>query len=240
MKRLVLLWTTLAGMLVLGISTTPAYALPDVSIALCTGGGCYPLRVGTTVTGGLTNLSSAGSTTFFGEGFLLLLHLPELTALSTFEALLAKVRTPGASPKECNSEGDAAGEVLLKGTFHVVYTALTSLALGILYLVEPLNVACGEDKVQVKGNVLSSLNGGTEGTELTSILGLIAGNERGVPKLKTYFNAAGASATAKLEVDSGIGFAEAALEIDPVCGTCRAAEVTLLALESKMFTITGR
>jgi hypothetical protein len=233
MKHLKLLGVAAVALCAMGISTaTTAFALPDVSLTLT--GSAFPLHLEVTLLTNTTNLSSASGSTAHGEGLLLLLLASELSSLGTFEALFTKVENEG---NKCFSEENAAkdpeGEVLTKGTYHIVWTSLSPLTLGTLFLVLEFTLVCGATKTKVRGNVLSSLNAGaSEATELTSDGGVLAGNGKGVPNLKTYYNNSGASVTAKLEGNSGAGFAQNAEEVT--------GEVTVTALKGNMFVITGR
>jgi hypothetical protein len=209
---------------------TAVEVLPDLSLTLCA--SCYPLHLDATLLNVATDLSSSSGVALEGVGFLLLLLTEELTSLGTFEALFTKVKDPN-NGSECNTAGDALGELLLRGTFHIVYTSLSPLTLGILYLVAPVALTCGTLTIELKGSLLSPLNGaGTEDTELISVLSALRGNGKGKPSLTTYYNDEGAAKKAKLEAELGAGFVETALEV--------AAEVTLLALKTNMFVITNR
>jgi hypothetical protein len=232
MRHLKLLGVALAALFALGISTTTtAFALPDVSLTLA--GSSYPLHLDVTLLSVATNLTTNGGVHLEGEGFLLLLLTNQLTSLGTFEALFTKVKEVGGGGASCKSAGDPEGEVLTKGTFHIVYTSLSPLTLGALYLVALFTITCGTAETDVRGLALSSISGaGTEGTELISILGVLKGNGKGKPNLTTYYNDGGTAVKAKLEAESGAGFVEAAEEVE--------AEVTLLALKTNMWVITGR
>jgi hypothetical protein len=180
-----------------------------------------------------TNISNSSGVALEGVGFLLLVLALSLTSLGTFEVSFTKVKEKGAS--ECKSPGDPLGEVLMKGTFDLVYTSLSPLTLGALFLAAPLTVTCGATEIDGRGSLLVSSNPssiGTEGTELISVLGSLRGNKKGKPSVTTYYNNGGTAVKAKLEVEFGAGFVEAAGEVE--------AEVTLLALKTNMFVVTGR
>jgi hypothetical protein len=233
MKHLKLLGVALAALFALGISATTAFALPDVSLTLT--GSSFPLHLDVTLLSVATKLTSASGAGFEGVGFLLLLLALSLTSLGTFEALFTKVKETGGAGSECKSPGDPLGEVLTKGTYHIVYTALTPLTLGLLFLVQPVTLTCGASEFDVRGLVLSSINPGsigTEGTELISVLGASKGNGKGKPNVTTYYNDGGTAVKAKLETEFGAGFVETDEEVE--------AEITLLALKTNMFVITSR
>ena len=234
MKRLGALVVVAGAVASVGLTAATSFALPDMSIAL---GGAYPLHLQVTLLTVKTKLTNTIEENFKGEGLLLLLLAKELTALGTFEELFTKVKIGTA---ECQSEvgstKDPLGEILTRGTYHIVYTSLSPLTLGVLELIEPLKIKCGTKELNSRGSLLSSINTttncSTEATECTSLGGVLKGNGAGVANLTTYYNDAGTAEKAKLEFNFGSGFKGAALEIE--------AEVTVTALEGKMFTLTGR
>jgi hypothetical protein len=237
MKHLKVLGVAFVALFAFGITTaTTAFALPDISITL---GGAYPLHLEVTLLTLATKLSSGTGKSLTGEGFLLLYLTKELTALGTFEALFLKVEN--AKKTKCNSVADKAGEVLTRGTFHVVYTSLNGstqgLQLGVLYLVQPFEIECGTEEFPlVRGSLLSSINSSGTGTgstsnELTTLSGASPGNGAGVPTIKFYDNESGVAQLAKLETNFGTGFVTTAEEI---------TETTVTALEGKMFVISSR
>ena len=234
MKRLGGLVLAGAAVIALGTTATPTFALPDVSIAL---GGAYPLHLQVTLLTVKTKLTNVIEENVKGEGLLVLLLGKELTALGTVEELFTKVVLGTTScQSEVGSTKDPLGEILTRGTFHIVWTSLSPLTLGVLALLEPLKIKCGPKEVNGKGSLLSSINTttncSTEATECTSLGGVLKGNGAGVANLTTYYNDAGTAEKAKLEFNFGSGFKGAALEIE--------GEVTVTALEGKMFTLTGR
>jgi hypothetical protein len=227
MKYVKLLVVALGAMFALGVATaasSSALTLPDVSIAL---GGSYPLHLevtNLTVKSKLSNPVEA----LEGVGLLILFLTEQLTSLGTFEVLFTKVQT--AAKVSCASEGDTNGEVLTKGTFHIV--PVGGGKVDTLYLVANFKVNCGSKSIKVQGSVLQSISSltGTEGTEYSSLSGAkITGNGAGKPTLTTYLTDSEAVATAKLESNFGSGFKESAEEVEE--------PVTATALEGKMFTI---
>jgi hypothetical protein len=215
-----------------GIGGSAAFALPDVSLTLA--GSSFPVRFGGTLLSVSTHLSSTSGSKLEGIGALLLLFGSSLTNLGTFEVLFTKVKESGTT-SECKSPGDPLGEILSKGTYHLVYTSLSPLTLGSLGLIEPLTITCAATEIDVRGSVLASVNPGsigTEGAELISALGQLKGNGKGKPNVMTYYNDGGTAVKAKLEAEFGAGFIEAAQEIE--------AEVTVLSPKTNMFVLTGR
>jgi hypothetical protein len=230
MRLLKSLGAALVALLALGITT--ASALPDLSLTLT--GSSFPLHLDVTLLSVETNLSDAAGSRLEGVGFLLLLFVSSLTNLGTFEALFTNVKETGTTT-ECRSSGDPLGEVLSKGTYHLVYTSFSPLTLGTLGIIEPQTITCGTIEIDMRGSGLAASSPssvGTEGTELISTLGLEKGNGKGKPNLSTYYNDGGTAVKAKFEAEFGAGFVETAGEVE--------AEVTLLVLKSNMFVVTNR
>jgi len=214
----------------LGMTTAAsAIALPDVSVTLA--GASYPLSLEATVLTAKTKISTA-SESLQGEGVLLSLGFEALSSLGPFEATFKKVSDTGK--EGCKSSGDASEEVSTSGTFHIVYTSLSPLTLGILYLLSPVEIVCGTQTVKVQGSALASLIGlgSSESTEYTSLTSALTGNGSGKPALKTYYNDSGEAKSAKLETNFGAGFKESAEEVEK--------EVVADVCEGKMFVVTGR
>jgi hypothetical protein len=246
MKILNLLGVMLVVVCAVGLMASSAFALPDISLTLC-GPNCgrsYPLHLNylsNTVKGGVESLSGG---VLRSEGLHALYLIGELTALGTFRAIFLKVEE-GAAAKCFNQGVEENGEVLVEGSFHVVYTSLAGssqgLQLGILYLTTELNEAHGNIvkcprsgiDVEVRGSVIGTINqnGGNNNTQLTGIKGVLT-DLRGKQSFRAYWNDAGAALLAKLESDDGGGFLESA---DIVEG-----EPEATALEGKMFVITSR
>ncbi len=70
--------------------------------------------------------------------------------------------------KECHSEGDAEGVILVKGEYHLV--RLGEEKAGVWFLVEPVKISCKflSTKTEVKGNVLGLIEPvNTAGTKFT-------------------------------------------------------------------------
>jgi hypothetical protein len=233
MKHLKILGVALAAAFAFAAMTASSVlALPDVSLTLS--GSTFPLHLNVTVLTVKTALQNETSNALTGEGLLLLLLLTGLSSLGSFETTFLKVTEPSTG-NPCNTEGAASGVVSLKGTFHVVYTQLTPLTLGELFLPEEVKITCGSEKIKVKGSSLSSINAvtvGSEGTELTKLGGILSGNGVGTPGLSHYYLDSGALATAELLSNFGSGFVKSSENV--------AEEVVLTALGSNMFVITSR
>ena len=238
MKQLKLIGLALMSMCAVAVATTtPSFALPDVSVTLT--GATYPLHLEVTLLTVPTKFSNVVGQDIEGVGLLILSLLTALGHLGTFEVLFTKIKREGHG---CFSEEggskDPSEEILVKGSWHLVYTSLAGsaqgLQLGALYLVSPVTVKCGGEEIHVHGDTLASVEtrSGTEATEYTTSSGILRGNGSGQPNIKFFYNEAGTSVKAKLEANFGIGFKEAAEEIE--------GGVTVTALEGKMFVVTSR
>jgi hypothetical protein len=239
MRHLRLFGLALTALFMMGIGTaTSAFALPDVSVTL--ENATYPLHLEVTLLTVKTKLTNVVKENLHGEGLLLLYLLTELGHLGTFEALFTKVANSAGTAcfSEENAKPDPSGEVLTRGTWHLVYTSLSGstqgLQLGVLYLVSPVEVVCGTETIKVKGDTLSSVQtlAGTEGTEYTQLSGVLSGNKEGKPSITVFYNEGGTSTKAKLEANFGTGFKESNEEVEEV--------VTVTALKGAMFVVTSR
>jgi hypothetical protein len=204
-----------------------ALALPDISVSL---GAAYPVDAhfhNPTITGKITNPVESIS----GKGVTYLVLLKELSSLGHFSLDIEHVEN--AKGETCNTPGDAVGIVLTEGDFHIVYTSLSPLTLGVLGLLVASTAECGALKIKGKGSILGSLKlGASESEELTSLSGELTGNGAGKPTLSTYYNDAGEAVKAKFELNFGTGFKEAAVEVEGV--------IEGSAEEGKMVLITNR
>jgi len=226
-----------AVVLLLAVASS-ASALPDISLTLV--GATYPVHMSVTALTIKTRLTNVVKENLAGEGVLVIVFLNELGHLGTYEALFTNV-TDKAGTKcfsEENAKQDPSGEVLTKGTWHLVYTSLSGstqgLQLGVLALASPVEVICGVEVIKVKGDELGSVQTleGTETTEYDSGTGVLLGDDEGSPNIKVFYNEAGASVKAKLEVNFGSGFKEGVEELgEPTTSTTP---------EGRMVVITSR
>jgi hypothetical protein len=216
MKHLKVLGVALFALFALGIAATSAFALPNIAITL---GGAYPATLSFSNAAKATKLSSE-TEILTGEGLLVEETATKATSLGAFKANFDNVKK---GTESCGT----SGVVETKGTWHLVYTSLSPLVLGTLFLVSPFEFACGTTKLHVRGSALSSVHNPGTG-ELTALTGNLEGNGLGKPKLTGYYNDAGQTQKAKLETNFGTGFQETAEET---------GEVTETATESKMFVV---
>jgi hypothetical protein len=223
-----------AVVLLLGAASS-ASALPDISLTL--EGATYPVHMSVTALTIKTKLTNLVKEGLVGEGVLIIVFLNELGHLGTYEALFTKVVNKAGTP--CSSEEagrkDPSGEVLSKGTWHLVYTSLAGssqgLQLGVLALASPSEVVCGAEVVKVKGDELGSVQTleGTEATEYDSGTGVLLGNAEGSPNIRFFYNEAGASVRTRLEVNFGSGFKEGDEELaEPTTSTTPGGKMVVI------------
>jgi hypothetical protein len=224
MRHFKALGVAFAALVVLGVTATSAFAtLPDISAL------AYPLHLnfadnGTTV----TKLETTAATKLEGKGVLLLLLVEKLSELGLYLTLFLHV-TNGT--ENCNTPGDAAGEVLLgDNEVHLVYPSLSPLTLGAAFLVKEFTIDCGMVEIKVKGCALAKVTHPTSGTEeVTLTTGELTG-ANGKNTLTEYDNAAG---TGKVKCILLSNFGAGFLQSDENIGEA----VHLVALEGGMFKI---
>jgi hypothetical protein len=221
MKSLKLFGVALMALFAFEVTTaSSAFALPEINVTLTS---TFPIHLEVTNLTIKTELSESGGLALHGEGILVLYLATELTSLGKFELLLLKIEEKTLGIK-CNTPGDKEGEVLTKGTWHLVWTSLSPLTLGILYLIEPYELKCSIVTEKIKGSALAGVANPFSG-QLVSLGGILEGNGKGKPNLTGYYLDSGQTAKAKLEN----GTNEAAEEVT--------GKVTTTALEGKMFEI---
>jgi hypothetical protein len=160
MRQLKILGAALVAIFALGITATSALAiLPDLHCLKSEEPGTTKCPVhlhfadnGVTK----TELQSTAGGKLEGKGVSILLLTTELSSLGTFGAIFLAVEWKKESTK-CNTKGDAAGAVVTKGAFHVVYWSLSPLRVGIAFLPEEVTIECGVNKtIKVEGCALST------------------------------------------------------------------------------------
>jgi hypothetical protein len=240
MKRFKLLGVMLMVLCAMGLMATSAFALPDISITLCTGACVYPLHLNylsETVKG---KLESASGTFIESEGLHRLYSLGELSALGTFRAIYLRFAN-GAEPSEQCLNTANAGEVLTEGSFHIVYTSLASsgfgLQLGTLYLLNAFTITCpaAAITIKIKGSLVGAIRtpGKENNEQLTGLKSLISGSA-GKQQFRAYYNDSSGSLLAQLlcEKTGTAGFKESSQVVG--------GEPEATALEGKMFVIRSR
>lgn len=229
MRRSKLIGTILGALFVLMAmaASASALALPDISLTLT--GGAYPLQADGALSSAATSAGTASGVALSGKGVSVALLTTELSALGTFAATFSGVEEP-ANKEKCKTGSEPAGTVVATGEFHIVPLTTTG-TVGELYLVSFLEITCGTIKVKFRGNVLATLNAGSEGTELTKFGGVLEGSN-GAQKLSEYLNDTGSKVKANLESDAGLEFVKADANIS--------GELSLSVEGSKMIVITGR
>ena len=112
------------------VTATSSFALPDISVTLT--GATYPLHLEVTLLTVKVKLSNVVKENVSGEGLLVLALLTALGHLGTFEALFTKAkRGTTACFSEEGGVKDPSGEILTKGSWHLVYTSLAGSTQGL-------------------------------------------------------------------------------------------------------------
>jgi hypothetical protein len=145
-----------------------------------------------------------------GEGYLVQLHWTNLNSGRSGPAslLFTNVKEPIGSKPSCNTAGDGSGLVLIDDAeWQLVFTSLSTLRSGVLFLIPQISITCGVVKEKVKGSSLASIGPYETWEESTgSFSGVSSCKSPGKPQLTKYWNASGAEATAKLEAEiNGLG-----------------------------------
>jgi hypothetical protein len=235
MKRFKILGAMLAAMWAMGLMAASAFALPDITITL----GSYPLHLNYLSNTVATKIETPNGALFTGTGLHVLYLTGELTALGTFRMIFLKW---GKGTESCFNQGEEAnGEVLLEGSFHVVYTSLKGstqgLQIGVLYLVKSLEgatvIKCKKTGIEIKvrGSMIGSIVTLPEGEgERIGQKGVLTGTN-GKQSIRAYWNDAGTGLLAKFESSIGAGFLESNLVIE--------GEPEATALNGAMYKITS-
>jgi hypothetical protein len=234
MRHLKVLGVALLAIFAFGMMATSAFAeglLPMIHCLKEEEPKCYPLHLNfadNKVTP--TVLRSTGGGKLEGKGVSVLLLTTELTSLGTFSSTFLAVKK-GTTP--CNSVGDAKEVVLVKGEFHIVYIHLSpkeTLTIGAAFLVEPLSIECAAVTVKVLGCALAGVEGlGQE--DVTTILGLLQGDEKGKNLLTKYWDN-----EKELECKLLSDFETGEKQSEESVGTSKEL-ITLASLNNQMFTI---
>jgi hypothetical protein len=228
MRHVKTLGVALIAMLALGLTAMSAFAtLPDLSIQL---GGAYPIHMqfndnGTTS----VRLNDTGGDQTTYKGLLLLLLASELSALGAFGELVLNVKM---ATKRCEQTGEKnKEEVLIKGTYHLVYPSLTPLTLGLALSMEPVAYNCEKVKIKVQGCALAQITDPlTAAVDVELMTTTLLGDGKGKNILTKYDNAAGTgTVNCILETNFGIEFLQAEESVEE--------SIHLSTLQNKMFSI---
>jgi hypothetical protein len=224
----------------MAFAITPAsyavVALPDTHVLSAE---TYPLRLSFSDNKPTAiKLSNAKGGKLEGTGLLLFSTTFGLAMPGSFEVSFLKVLEP-KSIALCNSVGDptGSGEVLVKGSLHIVPTTATGTPLAALELFAPFKIECeaGAKKFSIKGETLAEIKfkaGSTESESLTEGCVVATGNGAGKPNLSEYINDEDTKVKVQLLSELGSGEGESALEVR--------GEVCPEALGGKMFQVLQR
>jgi hypothetical protein len=238
MRHLKVLGVTLTAMFALcvtalGLTATSASALTLPDVALLSGesfpfdlhfidNGKTPVRIETT-----------GGSVLVGKGYEELLLLVGLGALGPADALALNVKLGNVN---CNTPGDAAGEVLWTGEWHLVPIRRTPLINGFARLLTNLIViTCGVVKVDLRGCMVGKVNL-EEGKDFTEA-GLTDNGEKGKDSERTFLNdkEEETSCTLQAEFSNTGKFSEA----DAVINEGKEFSLSVVNPEGGMFSVTG-
>jgi hypothetical protein len=188
--------------------TTTAFAeLPDVHVGT---GGKYPVTgEGSVGTGAkvVGTLETEIGEKLTATKVTAVAKLAELSSLGAGELKFTGVTEKNAHT--CNTVGQAEGEVLFSGEYHVVYTGLTTLTAGVLILFNELTVECNAKKlkIKVKAPALTKLNV-TAGKEVSEYK-LETACTKGKQEPREFYNDEGKLTVANLLANFGLGFEKA-------------------------------
>jgi hypothetical protein len=159
LKAFGLAFLAIAALAVITAASASAI-LPDIHL-LPTEASKAITGEGTIAKASVAILESELGTKVEADELKVLLGLTPLTALGLYDLHFVKVKLIAES---CSSEGDAAGVVLAKGEFHLVFVGLsptTTLAVGVLLLFGAAGVKfkCGKVSFTVKGAIVVSFKG---------------------------------------------------------------------------------
>jgi hypothetical protein len=220
MRQLTVLGAALVAIFALGIATSALAILPDLHCLKSEEPGTTKCPVhlhfadnGVTK----TELQSTAGGKLEAKGVSILLLTKELSGLGTYGTIFLHVEWKKENTT-CNTKGDAAGAVVTKGTFHIVYWSLNPLRVGIAFLPEEVTMECGAGKIiRLKGCLLSTAEPKKpfeSELDVTNIDGALEGTA-GINKLTKYDDQNGNQVSCILLSEfRGAGFAQS-MEVVP-------------------------
>jgi hypothetical protein len=197
--------------------------LPDLSLL---SGESFPVVAQASSTAA-TALETSGGSVLTGKGVETKLEWTTLASLGSYTARFKEVVK---GTKKCETTGAGAGNVLVGGEVHLVFTSTSPLTVAALFLVPELTVECEGLNVKLKGSALGTFEGALN-TDLTTFSDELKGS-KGTPGMTAYFNDGGTIVTAELlsSVEGGT-FKKSSQNV---------AEKQKFTVEaSKMITVTG-
>jgi hypothetical protein len=219
-------------------TTASAFTLPDIATALT--GETYPI-IGE---GSVKVAEGSESEDYFetetskipDRETRVKLEVSELGSGGVGEVELLGIHESGKPTETCNTEGDAAGVVLVKGEFHLVVTSLSPLEIGTLLTFKKFTVNCkGGLKVKVEGPLIGRVKvplGGGAG-DVASVLLAFHCSGPGIQELSSYYNDEEKLVTGELlKANFGAGAENGCKELTREVG----GNITSSSL-AKMFTI---
>jgi hypothetical protein len=105
---------------------------------------------------------------------------------------------------ECNSEGDAAGIVLVNGSWNLVLTTISSVDKHLVwFLVTEFKAKCGTVTITTKGNVLGEITPANTSTKSYVLKEELNGTTQ---EYTTFENDSGTAVSASLLSEAALGF----------------------------------
>jgi hypothetical protein len=189
MKHLKIAGLLLASLFALGLMTTSAFALPDLGLL---SGENFPgeAKARSTATVALEN---SGGSVLTGTGVETKLVWASLSALGVYTS---EFKSVGKGTIKCETTGAGAGNVLVGGEVHLVFTSTSPLTVAMLLLVPEITLECAGLDIKVRGAVLGTY-GSALNADLTTFTGELKGS-LGVQNLTKYFNNGGTVVEASL------------------------------------------
>lgn len=114
---------------------------------------------------------------------------------------------------ECHSEGDAAGIILVEGTWHLVLTTVSATDKHLIwYLVKELVIKCGTVGITIKGNVLGEITPANKVTKIyeAKVQTTVAGGTT-QQEYTSFENSNGEQVSASLLAAAALGFHRAVM-----------------------------
>jgi hypothetical protein len=208
MKRLKTAGLLLASLFALGLTATSAFAaLPDLGLL---SKEAFPGEAKASSTAAWALEFSSGSF-LTGKGVNTEFLWTKLSALGLYTA---EFKDFVKGTRDCESSGAGAGNVLIGGEVHLVFTALAppTLTVAALFLVPELTIECEGENLKVKGSMLETFEGPLN-TDITTFSSELKGSQ-GIQNITKYFNDNGTSVSAELLFGlEGLGFKKYSLNI---------------------------
>ena len=209
MRRLMIVGAALMATLIVSIAATAAMAVTLPSVLFLAGKTSATAKA---TSGSTSSLETIVGSKLTGKG--LEVSLTTTTAGSALGTYVTLFKEVAEGTNKCKTGTLAAGNVEIKGEFHLVTLSETPLEMGVLFLVPATTILCGTTekpekvKIKVEGSALSSFSG-TLNSEIKEFSGTLLAT-KGKPSKTAYLNDAGEKLNASLKSNFGLGLEESA------------------------------